>query len=916
MTASNLADSAARVEKHDVSTNPGADRIGPYVSRILLEHLVHDPESRHWSGEGTAAFVDISGFTKLSEALARKGREGAEHIADTIGRIFESMLSITYANGGSLLKFGGDSLLLWFDGEQHGMRACRVAVLMRDHLAEAGRIAVDDTSITLRMSQGVHSGHFHFFMVGTEHYEMLPVGPAWTRLVDIQHGAEPDEIAVSTDTVSHLPPECVGPGKGDAFLLMHEPAGEWKDLPIHARPTLPSEILQQCLPSAIRNYVTSGGGSSEHRPVTIAFIRFEGTDGLVADEGPAAAAASLHRVVSVVESACATHDVAFLATDVDSNGGKIILTGGAPKVTGNDEERVLLALRAIIQHELPLPVRIGVHRGAVFAGDIGPRYRRTYTVMGDAVNLSARLMAKAERGAIYATADVLERSRTHFQTTELPPFAVKGKAEPVKAWSVGEAQSSRTRQTTTQKLPLTGRNAELGVLRKAFTSARSGAGRLIEIVGEAGVGKTRLLEALRDASQGFRKLRGICEAYTVSKPYALWRELLREYMELGRDDSDEVVVDTLREVVTSKAPELLPWLPLIATAFDVELLPTPEVAQLAEGNRRTRLHETVSDFLRATVVGPVLIEIEDAHHIDEASAELLAHLSVTLGAKPWLVAVSRRPAGALEIPDADAVVRITLKVLAPADALRMAQLAAQQSPLPEHILDVVAKRSGGNPQFLRDLLRRAIESGGVEDLPDSAEAAAMAQIDALSPEDRAVVRRAAVFGLTFHPRMLHWFAEEGEGSAPPADIWERLRDLFEEEPDGYLRFRRSLLRDAAYEGLPYRVRRKLHATVASHLEEEMDYPDEAAGMLSLHYSEAGDFTRTWRYATLAALRAESAYANVEAAKLYARAIDAGRRLENVDRRNSRTRTSPKASRGSDRANFQRRPNRSTRRVRC
>ena len=74
MTASNLADSAARVEKHDVSTNPGADRIGPYVSRILLEHLAHDPESRHWSGEGTAAFVDISGFTKLSEALARKGR--------------------------------------------------------------------------------------------------------------------------------------------------------------------------------------------------------------------------------------------------------------------------------------------------------------------------------------------------------------------------------------------------------------------------------------------------------------------------------------------------------------------------------------------------------------------------------------------------------------------------------------------------------------------------------------------------------------------------------------------------------------------------------------------------------------------------------------------------------------------------
>ena len=884
MNAGNLVDSATQNEKRDVSADPGAERIGPYVSRVLLEHLSSEPENRHWSREGSAAFIDISGFTKLSEALAKKGREGAEHVSDTIGGIFESMLSIAYANGGSLLKFGGDSLLLWFDGESHGMRACRVAVQMRDHLAEAGRISVNDTSISLRMSQGVHSGHFHFFTVGNEHHEMLPVGPAWTRLVEIQHGAEPDEIAVSPDTASHLPSACVRPGNGGASLLNDGPPGEWKDVPLRPRPALPAETLAQCLPSAIRNHVTSGGGSSEHRPVTIAFIRFEDTDALITDEGPAAAAASLHRVVSVIESACAAHDVAFLATDVDANGGKIILTGGAPRVTGNDEERVLLALRTIVQHELPLPVRIGVHRGAVFAGDIGPRYRRTYTVMGDAVNLTARLMAKAETGAIYATGDVLERSKTHFQTTELSPFAVKGKAEPVRAWSVREAQSSRARQTTTQKLPLTGRNAELGVLRKAFTSARSGAGRLIEVVGEAGVGKTRLLEALRDAAAGFRKLRATCEAYTASKPYALWSEILREYMEMGRDDSDDIIADRLRETVSTRAPELTPWLPLIGTVFGVDLLVTPEIQMLADANRRKRLHESVGQFLAATITGPALIEIEDAHHIDEASAELLSYLGGQIGTHPWLVAVARRPSGAFAAPDSSAFARIELKPLAAADALRMAQLATQQSPLPGHILDVVAKRSGGNPQFLRDLLRTAIESGGVEDLPDTAEAAAMAQIDGLAPEDRSVVRRASVLGLTFHPRMLSWFAEEGEGTAPTEDVWNRLRELFDEEPDGYLRFRRSLLRDAAYEGLPYRTRRKLHAAVATHLEEEMDYPDEIAGTLSLHYFEAGDFQRTWRYATLAAVRAEAAYAYVEAARLYLRALDAGRRLEQLDRK--------------------------------
>jgi len=861
-----------------------AQRVAAYVPRMLLQHLADDPAMRHWTSSGTAVFVDISGFTKLSEALAKKGREGAEHVADTIGGIFESMLQIAYANGGSLLKFGGDALLLWFEGDDNEARGCRVSLLLRRHLAEAGRISVDNTTISLRMSQGVHSGDFHFFAVGTAHTELLPVGPAWTRLVSIQHGAEPDQIAISADTAACLPAQCVDTGTGGSSLLVHEPPGEWKDAALHARPTLPPEILDRCLAPAVRSHVMSGGGTSEHRPVTIAFIRFEGTDALIANQGPAAGAASLHRVVSAIESACAAHEVAFLASDVDADGGKIILAGGAPKVTGNDEERVLLASRAIVQHELPLPIRIGVHRGAVFAGDIGPHYRRTYTVMGDAVNLTARLMAQAEPGAIYATGDVLERSKAHFQTTELAPFAVKGKAEPVRAWSVGGAQSSRARQTTTQKLALTGRNAELGVLRKAFTSARGGAGRLIEVVGEAGVGKTRLLEALRDAAAGFRKLRATCEAYTASKPYALWSEVLREYMEMGRDDSDELIIDRLRETIAARAPDLTPWLPLIATVFDVELLPTPEIQMLAEVNRRKRLHESVVRYLEATITGSVLIEIEDAHHIDEASSELLAYVAESIGTKSWLLAVARRPSRQLALPEIPAIVRLELKPLAPQDALRLAQLATQQSPLPAHVLDVVSKRSGGNPQFLRDLLRTAIESGGVADLPDSAEAAAMAQIDGLSPDDRAIVRRAAVFGLTFHPRMLAWFVEEGEGSLPPPDVWDRLRELFDEEPDGYLRFRRSLLRDAAYEGLPFRVRRKLHATVAAHLEEEMDYPDEAAGMLSLHYYEAGDFQRTWRYATLAAARAEAAYAYIEAARLYSRALEAGRRLETVDRK--------------------------------
>ncbi|HEX7273053.1 MAG TPA: adenylate/guanylate cyclase domain-containing protein [Casimicrobiaceae bacterium] len=882
MTPHEIADAANPRDSQGPDLEPGAKRANAYVPRILQQHLADDPTTRCWTREGTAVIVDISGFTQLSEQLARKGREGAEQITDAIGKSFESILESAYDNGASLLKFGGDALLLWFDDEAHTARACCAAVMMREVLRDVGRIELADAKVTLQMSQGVHSGEFHFFAVGASHVELLTTGPAWSRLVAMENAAGADEILVSAETAAALPSECLGAHQGPGVLLQREPPGYEERVPLKPRPRTPLDTVARCIPPAIRAHVLGGSGRPEHRPVTIAFIRFAGTDALIEQSGLTAAAEALHRLMSTLEAAAEEHGVAFLASDVDADGGKLILAGGAPKVTGNDEERMLLVLRKIIASELPVSIQIGVHRGAVFAGDIGPFYRRTYTVMGDAVNLAARLMAKAQLGTIYATADVLDRSATHFETTKLEPFTVKGKTEPVQAWSVGRAQSSKTRQVSTQRLPLTGRNVELGVIRKAFTSARSGAGRLIEVVGDSGIGKTRLLEALRDAATGLNKQHATCEAYTASTPYAVWTELLREYMSFGRDDPETVIADRLREEVVKQAPDLQPWLPLIAIPFGLEVEPTPEVAALAETNRRAKLHESVTMFLAAVMSKPQLIEIENAHHMDEASAELLTHLTGEIGARPWLFAIARQGSKGFLAPEKDTVVRIELKPLAPPDTLRLAQLATQQAPLAPHVLEVVATRSGGNPQFLRDLLQKVVDSdGSIADLPDSAEAATMATIDSLSPEERTVVRHAAVFGLTFHPRMLAWFAGEEGFSTPPQTIWDRIGDFFDEEPDGYLRFRRSLLRDAAYEGLPYKLRRRLHAIVATQLQEEVDYPDEIASILSLHFFEAGEYQAAREYARVAAKRAEGDYAYVEAAKLYSRAVDAARQAGGV-----------------------------------
>jgi class 3 adenylate cyclase len=450
-----------------------AERAATYVARILQQHLADAPSDSTWCSEGSAALVDIAGFTQLSERLARKGREGAEQITEAIGKSFESILFVAYEEGGSLLKFGGDAMLLWFAGDGHAARACRAAVRMRRVLRAAGRIEVPGARTSLRMSQAVHSGRFDFFAVGTSHVELLPVGPAWSRLVVIEREAESGQILVSPDTAALLAARCVGEAKGPGVVLRRAPEGH-KKLPLVPRPAIAFDVLAHCLSPAIREHVLAGGGASEHRVVTVAFIRFEGTDAQIEQHGAHHAASALNRLLGVIAAAADEHRVAVLASDVDADGGRFILTAGAPRIIGDDEERMLLALRRVVAADVPLAIRIGAHCGAVFAGDIGPFYRRTYTVMGDAVNIAARLMAKAAPGEIYATQALVDQSNTLFETRELAPLLVKGKTHPIRAWSVGRAIGSRTRHASFQRLPLVGRDAELAALREALESARGG----------------------------------------------------------------------------------------------------------------------------------------------------------------------------------------------------------------------------------------------------------------------------------------------------------------------------------------------------------------------------------------------------------------------------------------------------------
>ena len=557
----------------------------PYLPRLLVQWLADEPDTTSRELEGTVVFVDISGFTKLSERLAKSGRMGAEELAEAIGSCFARLLAVAYGNGGGLLKFGGDALLLLFTGTDHALKGARAAVGMRRALREIGKLETSGGRVQLRMSVGLHSGVFHLFLVGGSHREFMITGPGATQTAAMEGTAEAGEILVSPATAALLPAKVIGAAKGPGFLLRGDPGG-LTPAPMDPEIRVPGELIERCISRATREHLLFGTGEPEHRRVVVGFLHFDGTDEMIELDGSAVFAEALDELVRDVQQAVDDQGVCFLGTDVDKDGGKIILTAGAPISTENDEERMLIAGLRIMQGNRRIPIRMGINRGHVFAGDIGPAYRRTYTVMGDAVNLAARVMAKADPGQVLVTTEVLERSKVTFGTVALEPFMVKGKAKPVQAFELGEIEGvGRDLPTVTERdgPPFVGREREMALLQEGLDGARSGAGRLVEVVGEPGIGKSRLLEELRSMASGFSTWATACDVYQSSTPYFAFRHPLRQLVGIRGDEPEATQVEALRSFVQERIPELEPRLPLLALPFGLEL---PDTVETARHDRR------------------------------------------------------------------------------------------------------------------------------------------------------------------------------------------------------------------------------------------------------------------------------------------------------------------------------------------
>jgi len=848
----------------------------PYVPRLALKWVAAGSDEPVRQLDGTLAFVDISGFTRLTELLAARGKAGAEELTGFLDATFGSLLEIAYSNSGELIKWGGDAVLVWFPGIGHAQRAVEAGCRMQRTMARIGNLRTSAGPSTLRMSVGVHSGTFHFFLVGTRHRELLVTGPAATVTAHMEAVAEAGEIVVSRETAGYLDSASLGARKQDGFLIAAAP--RVGPLPVTepydhdtARPSLN-------LPAALREHLSASPVESEHRQVAVAFLEFGGVDELLARVGAEVVAAALDELISRVQDVCDRHGVTFWETDIAENGGKVMLVAGAPRATDDDSGRLLVTVREILDAGGRLRLRAGANHGRVFAGDFGPTYRRTYSAKGDAVNLAARLMGRAGPGEMLASEVALRRSRVQFISDELEPFLVKGKAEPVHANRVGSPLSNM-RVAFIDGPGMVGREAELQLLDERLATAALGQGSCVEVVGPPGIGKSRLMDELVHRAGEASVLSVVCDEYRSVVPYASMGALGRQALGVDPEAGLEEVGEALTRAVDRRVPGLAPWLPLLASVVGAEVEPTPEVTALEERFRRERLEDALLQLLGALLPEATLLLFDDTQWMDDASAGLVRALAGSISSRPWLLVMGRR--GDKQGLSTEGLGQVLHRDLGPLNQDAVSQLLLSvtgEHPLAPHQLRTIAERSGGNPLFLLQLVETGRHSGFDTALPDTVEEVLAAQIDRLSPPDRRLLRVASVLGLQVPIPVV----EEVVGAALDSRRLEGLDEFLAADLPGTLRFRHNMLRDAAYEGLPYSRRRELHARVGEVLERRAG-PDaaEIAGLLALHFGHAAHHRQAWHYARMAGDRAKAVYASVEAATFFEQALQSAGALRDI-----------------------------------
>jgi class 3 adenylate cyclase/tetratricopeptide (TPR) repeat protein len=647
----------------------------------------------------------------------------------------------------------------------------------------------------------------------------------------------------------------------------------------------------------------------ERRQVTVLFADVAGFTSLAEHLDPE----EVHRIINRCFELITAEVHRFEGTINQYTGDGVMALFGAPIAHEDSPRRAVHAALGIqralrdygreshAQRGVTLQMRIGLNTGPVVVGRIGDDLRMDYTAVGDTTNLAARMQQIARPGSVMITEATHHFVEGFFDTLELGEVDVKGRA-PVKAWEVLRPRGRRSRLDVAAErglTPLVGRGQELRVLLERFADVKAGRGQVVSLVGEAGIGKSRLVyefrQRLAQQDEGVTWLEGQCVSFGQSIPYLPLVDQLRRNFSIDELDGETEIIAKVEHGMR-RMGQLEAHLPYIRFLLAVDP-GDPSVAAMDPLARRRRVFEAVRALsLRGASIRPIVFVFEDLHWMDSSTEEYLGAFLDSVAAVPILMLLTYRtdytpPFGARSFHTS-----LMLRSLSAAETIAIAGNVLGTDRFPEQVKTALLDKAEGIPLFVEEVAKTLLdlgilrrEEGGLRvvkglaeaSVPDTIHDILMARLDRLGDEGKRTVQLAAVIGRRFLVRLLDRVAGMKDRLDGLLAELKALEIVYEQGllPEPAYIFKHAVIQDVAYNSLLRERRRELHRRVGEAIEELFaDRLAEHCEELAHHYVNGEHWSKAFTYLVKSGDRAKDAYANQVALDFYASALDVAARV--------------------------------------